>query len=367
MAIKTINISEETMRQMYFEKLANPNVSYGALTKKYLNGVLTDDALRHRINNWAIKTGFMSTAANQYVYDDSPEYYQDVHENEMYEPYPSHLDDTDKWSGIKNDFFKAADTARVAVMFDGHLPDLDYFAFELFLQTCVKFNPHFLIFGGDMFDFDALSTFAKIKRRRSKDAFKEVADEWFKMQNRIDTLLPRLVARVAFRGNHEGRLDRWGSVSGNPFPDTTEENFVNIVRSNNRVMWLGAKQETSVGNWFVQHGKRVGLNAAKQALDDLGGATSQSQGHTHHPVTIYRRINNADGTSRIITSTTSGMTGNTNPHYVTDTDMTKSIQGGLFAHVSLNDVNIQNVVFHRSDNKLWTALGQDYISVDIRS
>lgn len=285
----------------------------------------------------------------------------------MYEPYPEHLDDTLEWeswqieAGIQNEVITAM------VWYDIHMPDHSAEALSLAKKILEAVQPHVLVYGGDIFDFDALSTFAKSRRRHYKDAIGEVNADWHRLNDDVDRLSPH-TKRVAFKGNHDARIDRWNDMAMSPFADTTEESFVNMVRSNNRVLWLGEAQETHLGAWYIQHGKRAGDTAAKTALKDIGWATPHSQGHNHMPGMYVHRVNDGRniGNYRVIQSASSGALCNIPPHYVRDTKMATWIHGCLVGHVNMktDEVNLQNIIFHRRpDGTLWTVFGnQKFVS-----
>lgn len=290
----------------------------------------------------------------------------DNEEELMYDPYPYYLDDTDKWELWQEHFSEDNDVATVMVLSDIHFPDESSAALEVAFKLMSIVQPDIIIFNGDIFDFDALSTFAKKRHRRSTDALKEVEMRWHHMIDRIKRICPNAVL-VAYRGNHDDRIERWNAMANNPFADSTEEMFVEMVRSNKRVWWLGRNQETHVGAWYIQHGKRSGKNSASLSLNDLGGATPHGQGHAHTISNVVKRVNDGRslGDYRVVMSSTSGTLCNIPPHYIQDTKMSKWLNGLMIGHVWMDsrDVNIQNLVFHRRpDGTLWTVFGNEVVT-----
>lgn len=284
----------------------------------------------------------------------------------MYDPYPYYLDDTQEWEEWQMEFATKQKVARVMVWSDIHIPDESTEALEVAFKLAEIIQPDIILFNGDIFDFDALSTFAKKRFRRSTDAIKEVEMRWHAIIDRLKEICPDTIL-VAYRGNHDDRIERWNTLANNPFAESTEEMFVEMVRSNSRVLWLGQNQETHVGAWYVQHGKRVGDNAAKNSLKDLGWATAHGQGHAHTISNWVHRVNDANnlGNYRVVMSACSGALCNIPPHYITDTKMSKWLHGLMVGHVWMdtNDVNIQNLVFHRrNDGTLWTVFGNEIVT-----
>lgn len=281
----------------------------------------------------------------------------------MYTAYPPHLDDTPKWEDWKMAFNTRKRMMKVCFFFDIHVPDHSHSALDLAYQITDYVQPDVVLYGGDMFDFDSLSTFAKSRFRRRTDAMKEIKGSWHNIVSNVSKVAPH-ARQIAMRGNHDTRLERWNAMISNPFAETIEEDFVTTVRSNNQVWWLGQLQETNIIGLFAQHGKRVGESAAKNALKDMGWSVSVIQGHNHRPATYIHRA--AQPTSiknyKVIYSVSSGALCNIPPHYQIDTDQSTWLNGMAIAHVDTVDqtVNIQNVVFNMDDNgRLWAAFGDN--------
>lgn len=285
----------------------------------------------------------------------------------LYEPYPPNLNDTDKWLNWQRTVLKKKPFVSVMIWSDIHMPDHSSTAISLAKNLLSVAKPDVLVYAGDMFDFDSLSTFAKSRRRRYKDAVVEVNGMWNSLTGDIARISPT-TKQIAFRGNHDTRVDRYNDMAANPFADTTEEAFVEMVRSGGRVWWLGEYQETHVGCLFIQHGKRVGENAAKGAAKDQGWATSVVQGHNHRPGVYIHRVNDPRDLAnyRVITSVSSGALCNIPPHYQMDTKQSTWLNGIVMAHVDSRDdtVNIQNLVFHRKSDtgKMWVAYGDSIVT-----
>lgn len=285
----------------------------------------------------------------------------------MYDPYPPHLDDTEKWEKWQYDFPKKKDVITVMFWSDIHIPDHSSSALALSEKLLGILQPDVLIHGGDMFDFDALSTFAKSRRRRFRDAIDEVSDVWRNITYRVNKISPKTL-QIAFRGNHDSRIERWNDMAANPFADTTEEAFVQMVRSDGRVLWLGQYQETHVDTLFVQHGKKVGENAAKAAVKDQGWGTSLVQGHNHRPALFVHRVNSKRNPAnyQVVMGASAGALCNIPPHYQMDTKQTSWLHGIVTGHVNIPEEtsNLQNVIFHKNakTGKLWTSFGEHVVS-----
>jgi predicted phosphodiesterase len=285
----------------------------------------------------------------------------------LYEPYPEHLDDTYHWERWQEETAKKQQIITAGLLTDIHLPDENKDAIKLALKVCNEAEVDCIVLMGDNFDFDLLSTFATSRKRKMRDAIKEVDDKWHKLIDDIKENCPTCKTIVTFRGNHDSRIERWNDAHGNPFGDSLEENYVEMIRSKGRVLWLGDMQETYLGNLYIQHGKRVGENAAKSTLKDIGWSTPVVQGHNHRPAVYWHRVNKANVNEgyRVVTSASIGALCNNPPHYQTDSNMSAWINGMAIAHVNMlgEDVNIQNIVFHRNKQGfLWCGFGKEIIT-----
>ena len=288
----------------------------------------------------------------------------DGKDSRMYEPYPEELDDTALWTDWKIRLRHRVNVARVVVLNDIHFPDESVQAIQLALRIITEVQPHVILFGGDAFDFDALGKFMTHHRRIRRDAIKEVESRWYRFNDEIDSVLkkPSATARVLFKGQHDNRVEAWNSATNNPMAQTSEEAFVNMVRADGRVMWLGEASETNIGKWRIQHGERYGENASKNAMKDDGYGANLTQGNSHRPdMTIIRQNDPEDSDLyRVLMSAVTGCLCNIPPHYNQSSKASRWINGVLVGHVMSDDgyVNLQNIVFHRKRNgSMWTSYG----------
>ena len=78
----------------------------------------------------------------------------------MYRDYPATLDDTRHWEQWKRERATRLDMPIVVLcLFDLHIPDHDEEALKLVTNLAFALQPDVIVFGGDMFDFDAMSRF----------------------------------------------------------------------------------------------------------------------------------------------------------------------------------------------------------------
>lgn len=280
----------------------------------------------------------------------------------MYVGYPEYLDDTEKWLEWQFELAKRVEFIRVASLYDIHIPDDSRQAMNLTYSMLRDFEPHIVIYGGDIYDLDVISRFVTHRRRRTRDVIKECEGRWLEITDTIDHITPDGTRQVAFKGNHDNRFNIWNNE--NPLPEVTEERFVEMVRANGKVWWLGDKQETYVRDYLLEHGKRTGENSAKNSLKDNGWAVPKSQGHGHRPNTYIHRINKAQNliNYRVVMSVASGTLCNVPPHYQMDSDQSTWINGIVLGHVAAQEfgVYLQNMIYqYLDDGSMWTVLGKD--------
>ncbi len=270
---------------------------------------------------------------------------------QMYVQPDESLDDTPQWEAKLREFEQTTDVIDAIVLSDIHFPDHNIPAMKLALNIIAHTKPRIVLIAGDTCDFDAFSSFAKDPHRRSRDPFSEVQDDWDSFIDVIKEVSPNSVL-AAFTGNHDKpRLDRYNAASASPFMGRNERDFVNMMRSKKRVMWLYGKQETYIGGWYVQHGKKTGETAAKSTARQLALYGSSSMGHTHTPAWFVTRANDPRYRGQhyhLQMNVAAGCLCNIPPHYTTDTNVGNWVNGILYAHAATNgpEVNIQNIVFH---------------------
>jgi predicted phosphodiesterase len=346
----------------------NLNISAEALRKKVHRYESRTALQRYKLNEKVtnVDTNSQIEALQQEINRLRMLFKESHNSNEMYVPYPVQLNDCAAWENWRDNELADKGVVSVMILSDIHFPDHSETALRLAKKLVAAAKPDVLLHNGDIFDFDALSTFAKSRRRVHRDVLHEVEEYWHKLVDDLVTAAPN-TRQIAYRGNHDSRLDRWNDATSSPFADTNEEAFVRMVRSENRVWWLGQYQETNVGGLLAQHGKRAGENAARGAIKDFGWAASMVQGHTHRPDLHVHRVNNPRNPNdyRVVTSAVVGPLCNIPPAYVTDTKQSTWIHSVGYAHVNMDgdDVNLQNLIFQRRrDGVLWTVLGTQVIT-----
>jgi hypothetical protein len=278
----------------------------------------------------------------------------------LYQEYPETLDDTPKWEHWKRDRAQQfTRSIKILILNDLHIPDQDEEALKLATNLASVLQPEVILFGGDMFDFDALGRFQQHILRYRPDAYEEVDETWHRLTDNLVLACPDAVM-VAFRGNHEKRTEDWGAATGGALYFTTEKAFVEIVSNGGKVWWLGMAHETFVGDLLIKHGDRIGENAAKNALKDVGWGIALVQGHGHYPNSYVLRVNGPDG-YRVIQAVSSPCLCHIPPHYqMRRRHDSKWVHGVVTAHVHLDkrEAALQPVLFRqREDGVMWCQYG----------
>jgi hypothetical protein len=224
------------------------------------------------------------------------------------------------------------------------------------------------VHGGDVFDMDAISRFQKDFRKGKPDALRHARKPYQEHVDRLRRDNPSAV-QVYIDGNHTAPRvqayldDHW------EFQDAILDTYQAMVRADGAVLYLGEVEEIEVGGLFMQHGRRVGKNAARNALDDLGGNTPMIQGHAHTPQMDMKRVRRPGGRGyRVVQSIVNGCLCQIPAPYETRTKQSKWLQSVTLAHVEMGGdiVNLQPVVFHqRPDTSLVAYVGKKQFSVSV--
>lgn len=285
----------------------------------------------------------------------------------LYEP--SARDDTDwqQWEQHLTRMEALPRMVKVCTMYDAHLPDDDGQAMELALRINALVQPDVTILGSDFFDFDVLSLkYARMYNRKRRDPFGEVRERYNNIVSRLIAGNPNGIY-VAIGDNHaQIRLENFINTLIPMFGDMVTGAYNELVRSNNRVLWLGWSQEVFIGPALFEHGKKAGANPALANFKGRGGSMTGIAGHAHkwmQHVEIKHKI--LDRGRRVmyypLISVVTGCLQHTPPHYVQDTKAINWAQGCAVVHINMHglDTHVQNILFHpREDGSLVAVFGE---------
>lgn len=250
--------------------------------------------------------------------------------------------------------------ARVLIMSDLHMPDHDPRALALAAQIAGWLHPDVIVLNGDTFDFPTISRFPTHHSHKHEDTFKAVRKPYTAFIQSLSVSCAG-TAIIHLDGNHNARLGSY--LSEHPqFLETILDQYAALIRADGRVLYMGEMQELSLPGLLIQHGRRAGMNAGKQALEDLGGNHPVVQGHTHRPATYHKRVYHRQGYA-VVTSAVTGCLCNMPPQYMAhQTAQTHHwLQGVAVAHVDMAHglmTNVQNIVFHPTPGALMAACGK---------
>ena len=279
---------------------------------------------------------------------------------------PGPVDDTAAWDELIARLSNLTRAARILYTSDQHFPDHDPLAIRMVEDIALWYGPDLIVHGGDVFDMDAISRFQHDYRKGKQDALRHARLPYQSHIQRLRSDNPN-AAQVYIDGNHTApRIqaylnDHW------EFADTVLDTYQALVRANGAVMYMGAVEEVEIGGLFLQHGRRVGKNAARLAQDDLGGSTPMVQGHAHTPQVDVRRVRRSGGRGyRVVQSIVNGCLCRMPAAYDKRTQQSKWLQSVTLAHVEMDGdlVNQQLVLFHeRANGNLCAFIGKRLFEV----
>jgi hypothetical protein len=281
----------------------------------------------------------------------------------MYRERDAALDDTPRFLAWLDGVKKTRPFLRVLISSDWQLPDVDPQAMEMLVKVHNGINPDLHILQGDIFDFDAFSSYAQQRGRTPRGALGEVDEMYAHYIRRMGGV------KLFLPGNHDGTIDsgrpgRQLAADGKPYAEVWEPAYVDMIRQDGLVWNVEDRQEIKLFSLFVQHGKRTGENAAKTALKKDIRGMSQSSAHNHTPA-VYYELQERPGDSprnwAIVTSATNGAHCARPEHYKSDTDLTNHMPACQFWNVSLHNwvANLQMIMYHRDPNDTLHAFWGD--------
>jgi hypothetical protein len=273
--------------------------------------------------------------------------------------------DTDQGEWVKalHDLYKRQRVITVMHLADVHFPFQHEPALEVTYQLIRDTQPDVIVVGSDAFDFAMLSRFshdADINEEEA-DVLQEIVPYWRKLILNVKLAAPDAIL-VWIWGNHDQRFVKYLNDNAPKFRLTLLDNFIEIVRNGGDVLYVGYTDYVRVGPLVVQHGYRVGLNAAKNHLLDAGGQISTMAGHVHR--TSEYEVRGEDFTARSIVS---GCLTNY-PHYQKGRRQSAKWQlGTCIATVDLQtrEVDFDNLVFQMDDRSVWTRYRGQVLSAPV--
>ena len=166
---------------------------------------------------------------------------------------------------------------RVLICPDVHVPYHHDLAWRTFLATARGWKPHRLVILGDFGDFYKVSDYPKDPARKL-----DFVDEVAAVNAELDRVSALHIEDVIFcEGNHETRLTRYINSQASALAGLPGMQPVQLLHVRERGWgWVPYGSSAAIGKInFVHDTGRSGVNAARQAVEDMGG--NVVQGHTH--------------------------------------------------------------------------------------
>lgn len=245
-------------------------------------------------------------------------------------------------------------TKTVMHICDVHFPFTDKAALALVLQIFADLKPDYAVVGSDSLDLLGMSRFISNPHLLSlvDDEVETAGLFWRWYIATLQKLSPGTIF-VYLDGNHEQRLMRYLYENAARVQITVQKAWVNMLRLDGAVKYLGQIPEIRFNGLSIIHGQRTNIHASQSTLkDDFAGQRCVGFGHVH-------RFTEAviEGPSHNVWATSSGCLMLQPPYYAPHkreqqgtniywTDMDSSHPSARYAQL----------VFSKRDNgALWTV------------
>lgn len=263
--------------------------------------------------------------------------------------------DHEQWNDTISDLQRRG-YAKVAHKCDYHAPYTDEDAAELDYQTTEYMKPDVIVVGSDFADFPTISAYAPDPDLGNDDILETLRPHWWAHIDALKRAAPKAVL-VWIEGNHETRLWRFLDETAPQVRNTMREAFIDLIRYQNRVLYLGRVSEVKVGALTVLHGDNACLGdmSARKLLMARRYQGWFMFGH-NHKWSQYITV----GHHSMVGAAGSGHMGTPIPHYQKVNKFNYWTQGTVYAHVDMNAdyVAFDNLVFQRRGGLLMTKIGK---------
>lgn len=267
-------------------------------------------------------------------------------------PAPTHIirlteqhTDTAAWDKTKSRIMRQS-IVTIAHDNDIHFPYHDPDALELRYQIYAQARPDVIVVGSDVFDFPTISRFAPDPDVTVDDWLDSVAPYWHAHIDRLREVAP-FAALVFIVGNHDARAIV--TINKSDAKRVLYKAFVDMVRSDKRVYWLGSKAtQIQFNNLVVAHGWKANKHTADAMLREFDYQASVMAGHTHRPDYFTRC------SLYTVQSVIAGCACQLLPHYETSKQHTGWQHGVAIATLAHDNVFFENIVFQPTVNGLYT-------------
>lgn len=239
---------------------------------------------------------------------------------------------------------------------DIHAPYHDPQALALNYQVVRYMQPDVIVVGSDFNDFPTISAYSPDPDIDDDDVLDVVRPHWWAHIDALQQCAPN-AAFVWISGNHDDRMWRYIDETAHQIRNTTREAYIDTIRYQGRVLYIGRVSEVDIGPLTVLHGDNscLGDMAARKLLTYRRFHGFYLFGHNHKP-TYYTTVSGC-GTA---TAVGSGHLSQRIPHYQKGVKYNHWIQGNAYALVDMKGehADFENLVFKLDQRKIMrTSVG----------
>jgi hypothetical protein len=253
--------------------------------------------------------------------------------------------------------------ATVMHVCDIHAPFQHAPALDVTYQLVQHVWPQFIVCGSDFFDFSSLSSFPQdADDAEQDDALDALAVPWRAHVDALRKAAP-CSTLVFVIGNHEKRIFDFINRQAPQVRKTVWRRFIEIVRAQGRVLWMGEVDAVRFGPLRVMHGNRHVQNVAQALLYDAGYQLNVMAGHVHRLTFANKR-----GDDFPVSAITSGcLCQHPAPYMKRKTPTQKWMLGTAIAEVNLRgrDVHLDNLEYQLDDQAVWARYERQTFSAAI--
>ena len=275
------------------------------------------------------------------------------------------LNDTAKWRATIDNMTARKRFVTVIHVSDVHFPYHDETALELMYKLIALVQPDVIVRGSDEDDNPTISHWAIDEGDTVPDIddFLRVMRVHRKRHSkRLRAAAPHAV-QVNIEGNHGyPRFKKWINKRARESAYTLTREYIQNVRCDGDVLFIGFKSSIRIGQLVVMHGKKYGTTAAKQTLELRANAVSIIAGHSHKPQSF------STVGDRPVTCVINGCLCLIPAHYADDEEDNYSNwqHGTAIATVDMKTgiADVKEIRFHKSDNTMWFEWGGRVYEID---
>lgn len=308
-----------------FNQLRASGLSEKVFYNRYYAGTIEFDAFRHRMKRIRAKSIQFSNQPKTY---DMPSFQKAV-------------------KAIPDRFLK------IAILPDIHFGDENPHAVELAYKIIEIFKPHITPTGNDELSYNRMTrhpTDPRHDNHARPDDLKEMIPYHQMHVRAITSAVPGTLLPFIY-GNHDFW---WMRQAMEDFPngiETLEGAFVDGMRANGQVMYLGETDRIKIHNLMIQHISKGGVNPAKSNMAEYNYQESVIASHIHR-----RSIHTVAGPNRNFISVTTPCLCNLVPHYQGYIKKHTAWENGItLAEIDTHNLDqapeITNLIFHEGKNK----------------